>query len=305
MTDPPVLPNTIRTLREACRGTGWSLTPIDQFSGYLVVVSNGRHEVMVGAGRLSAYPLNAATPFGVAADKAHCYAALERHGIAIPRGRHFFPSRAHRAARPDGRELGDAVTYAESLGYPVFIKPNSGSRGQLAAIIDTRDDLVHHLITIGQHGFIAALVQEVLTGPEYRFFMLDGTVRFAYRKTPPPLGADDKGRREGGQGPAANLSLGGGITDFRETVPAPLAAWCRRIAEAVGLRVCAIDAMARHDTVDPAEPASETLCVLEVNGNPAMTAPERFGRTDLVHALWRDILQRSFEDAAHRSRDDD
>jgi len=324
------LPDTVRYLIDACEGTDFTVEIVDSFSSYLVRVGSRGRFFYSGAGTLAAYPLNSATAQSLATDKAHSYQVLRRAGIAVPAGEHFFLARAYAALRPPGRELGDALAWATARGFPLFVKPNDGSRGDFATVITDADDLIHHLNAIATRHLIA-LIQEVLVGDEYRAFLVDGEVQFAHQRFAPCLVGD--GHRTVGElieqtnqalashgltplDPAGgyfltqlaaagltlgavlpagvplhhdarrNLSSGGRFGPLIEPIPPATAAWLKRVAEALQLRVCAIDLIARGRFDQP-----ETFVALEVNGNPSLTVLEKIGRQDRIRVIWRRVIE--------------
>jgi|GEM_PF-1170484 len=346
----PFLPATVRYLVDASHDQPWQVEIVDAHSAYLVRVRYKDAFFFSGAGLICAYPLNSASAFTVSRDKAHTISVLEQAGIACPRGCHFFISPEYRAQRGPGREIGDAIDYAGSLGYPVFAKPNSGSRGEFAAEVTDRDDLIFHLGAMGMRHRVA-LIQELLRGDEYRLLVAGGRVRYAHAKRRPALVGDgeqplvallagvNRARVDHGLEPLAltsgflrdrmaerdltlesvlpagarfeyaptgNLSGGGRPADFTTEIPHGTAAFCRKVAGTLGLDVCGIDVITTGGLDQP-----ERFVVIEVNGNPAMTAPEAVGRRDVAIAIWRDICARYFKtdvnencaDAAHDAAD--
>jgi glutathione synthase/RimK-type ligase-like ATP-grasp enzyme len=181
MHSPRPIAQHIQFLADACGAFGWTLEILDDYSGHLARVSNGRESFLVGAGAVSAFPINNAVAAGVAKDKAHAYAVLARAGFTIPEGQHFFLISAYRELRGPGREIADALDYARQLGFPVFAKPNDGARGDFAELITDSDALLFHLMAMAPR-YHCALIQRVVAGPEYRVFVVDGTVMFHYCK---------------------------------------------------------------------------------------------------------------------------
>ncbi|WP_029006808.1 hypothetical protein [Azospirillum halopraeferens] len=188
---PAPVPDTLSFLTEVCARRGWRLSVLDEHSGYLAAVSDGRAEFLTGAGAVCAYPLNGATAATIANDKAHTALLARRAGLRVPRGEHFFVTPRYRGVRGPGREIHDAVRYAADLGFPVFVKPNAGSRGAFADVAYDANDLIHQCAAMAaQHP--VALVQEVVAGPEYRILVLDGDVPFLYRRTGSVLTGDGR-----------------------------------------------------------------------------------------------------------------
>lgn len=93
------------------------------------------------------------------------------------------------------RGVAAALRYAEDLGYPVFVKPNEGTRAYGATRAETPDQLGWAL----EHCFQrregrVTLVQECLDGPEVRLIVVEDEVKLAYRKDPLWLEGDGETR---------------------------------------------------------------------------------------------------------------
>lgn len=312
----------------ACARMGWRLEILDPFARHLARVSDGTRSFLTGAGRVSAFPLNQAAAVDVARDKAHTAALLAQAGFRVPRGEHVFLHPEHRTQRPAGREIADAPRLAAGLGWPVFVKPNHGSRGAFAEIVETEAQLLAHLAVIaGRHDM--ALIQEVLSGPERRLFLLDGVVRFAYRRQPARLAGD--GRRSL-RALLAEFNAGAGargVTPVPESSP-----FLARCLAAAGLRLDDVPAAGRevpfapranlaaggqlHDFVETVPAATAAwaarlaaavqlrVCavdlfgddpgdfvVIEVNGNPSLGGPWAAGHRETVIALWAETARRA------------
>lgn len=322
--EPSELAPPLQILREACERFGYSFRIVDTWSNRLVEVSFGRRSFLAGTDRISVYPLNSAVAVAVAQDKAHTYNRLAQCGYRIPQTGHFFVTEEYREVRPSGREIEDGLEFARKLGYPVFVKPNQGSFARNAAPAYDETELVAAFERIASKDH-SAIVQEFLELPEFRIFMLDGKVRFAYRKsrgrvvgdgatpidvlvrrcTPEPeevlespffrrnldqqgLAANDTLER--GKTleitPVANLAAGGKISGFYESVPDPVREWASGIADALGLRLLGIDGLFPDGLERPG-----SALVLDVNGSPTLTSVYHSGRSELALTIWKDILQ--------------
>jgi len=259
---------------------------------------------------------------------------LRRAGLSVPVGEHFFISQMYSAVRAPGKEFADAISYADDTGYPLFAKPNNGSRGAFATVVLNRNDLIYHLMAMSGK-YQIALLQQVVPGDEYRFFVLDGVVLYAHQRLQPLLiGDGERTIREsmrivneqlkangltavnidseyfkkclfqdgldlnsvvpkGGifkYSARSNISIGGGIANFTEAVSPAVAEYCKQIARALNLRVCGIDILTESGIDDPAN-----FVVLEVNGNPAISALEKIGRYDKIISIWKTICELYFD----------
>lgn len=171
----------IRLAAQAAARCGWRVEVLDPFTGHAARIHDGARSVLIGAGASYSYPINPVPAATLARDKAHAAQILSTAGQRVPEGRLFFLHPAYRDLRPAGRELSDAASYAATLGYPVFVKPNTGARGDGAELITDAEALPHHLKTIAARYF-AALIQRPVPGAEYRLFVADGRVRFSHRR---------------------------------------------------------------------------------------------------------------------------
>lgn len=176
-----ILPQSLQILQEACQKFGYKFEVIDGFSGYLVEVSNGEKSFLSGAGKLTPFPLNLSVPHRLAFDKAHTKNLLQKKGFQVPKGDYFFLRPDERDLRPKGKELEDAISFANNFGYPLYVKPGAGSHGVLGEVIHDERELRAHLLKISERSYFA-LIEEVLKGEEYRIFVLDGEIQFSYKR---------------------------------------------------------------------------------------------------------------------------
>ena len=240
--------------------------------GYVFSVGDGERRVVLGSGACTPYAVNSASAYTLCRDKAYTNLVLARAGLRVIPSRLFFLHDDHRASRAPGRERTDLEAFAESAPYPVFAKPNTGSRGDLAEPIDTPRALLDWADRAAAR-YESVLVQPVMRGREYRVFVLDGWVLFSYRRQPGDHGA-------------ANLARGGRIEDFVDGAPEPLAAVALAAAAALDLKLAGVDLF------DLAEPgASPELAVIEVNANPDLASLEAAGRDDLAMILWSAVFR--------------
>ena len=138
-------------------------------------------------GSLDVNPLGAAE---IARDKDYANFFMKRMGYPVVRGEAFF-SDEWAAAIGSKRTTGLALRFAQKIGFPVFVKPNSGSQGAGVALVHTRRELAHALCSIFQEDR-AALVQRRVRGRDYRIVVLDDNVISSYERV--PLGVVGDGR---------------------------------------------------------------------------------------------------------------
>lgn len=238
--------------------------------------TNGTKSFLYMAGT---FPLNGHTGVRIARDKADTEAVLSAAGFKVPGSQHVFLVPEWADERAPGRELSDAFRIADQIGYPLFAKPLDSSLGRLAQVIETPDELGHHLVKIGRLSW-GAILQPVLTGIEHRIFVFDGRVRFTYAK------------QRGDGAPNANPNAGGLITDFATPGNAEVDAWASGVARAMGLRVCALDVFS--DAPIAEEPRAATI--IEINANPILKTVWDLGETETVRSIWYDVIERHARD---------
>ena len=179
------LPKSLKILNEACDRESISFAVVDTFSGFVVRLSKGGKSVLAGAAGIGVYPLNRAAPFAIARDKAFTHFVLSRDGFAVPEGEHFFLNPQERYVRPPGRERSDALAYGKTLSrdweLPLVVKPNSGKGARLVTFVQSEAELVVALEEIAAIDDLA-LIQAFVDAPEFRLFLVDGEIAFAYRK---------------------------------------------------------------------------------------------------------------------------
>jgi hypothetical protein len=297
----------------ACAEFGLTFDDIDGGTGLVFSVASKTNSIHFGAGRCSHYPQNNATASTVASDKYFTNAILERAGVATLGGEYFFLHDRHRAHRPAGHERGDAIDYFRKLGGTAFVKPLLGSRGDFAQALQNEVALARYLDEVSQY-YDAVLIQPIVSGIEYRVFLLDDEVLYTARKYPPSVLGDgarpvrdllvthDEALRARGLSPVAvadgasldivpakgerweipgrmNLSAGGTMVleDFAACTALGLA---RKAIRALGLRVAAVDLFTGVGG------EQDAIRIIEVNANPSIRLLEQSGRGDLILKIW-------------------
>ena len=121
-----------------------------------------------------------------------CYSTwfLEQMGFPIIKGMSFFEDNFAEQIGSD-RDIHAGYRYAKSLGFPVVVKPNCKNAGQGVARVDNRRDFYDCMRRIFTMDTVA-LVQEVVTGKEYRVVVLDDSVISAYERRPLEVTGDGK-----------------------------------------------------------------------------------------------------------------
>lgn len=300
----------------ACSEFGLAFADIDGGTGLLFSVASRTRTVHFGAGRCSWYPQNNATAATLAADKYFTHKILEPAGVPTLGGEYFFLQDRHRAHRPAGHEREDALEYFGKLGGTAFVKPLQGSRGDFAQAVDGEAALARYLGEVSRY-YDSILIQPVVSGVEYRVFLLDDEVVYSARKHPPFILGDGvssirdllmahntalhgrglspaflaegrdvsldavlpKGKRWEIPG-RMNLSAGG--TMVLKAPPCQAAfTVARQAAHTLGLRVAAVDLFTEIGG------DADAIGVIEVNANPSIRLLEESDRSDLILKIWR------------------
>jgi D-alanine-D-alanine ligase-like ATP-grasp enzyme len=300
----------------ACAEFGLAFADIDGGTGLVFSVTSKNGSVRFGAGRCSWYPQNNSTATTLASDKYFANRIFEDAGIATLGGDYFFLHARHRAHRPAGHERDDAFAYFRKLGAAAFVKPLSGSRGDFAQAIHDEVALDRYLLAVSQY-YDAVLIQPIVTGNEYRIFLLDGEIAYCARKSPPSLLGDgirclrdlliarDATLQARGLSPIdaaaaseasldtvlprgerweipgrMNLSAGGTMV-FEAPRSESALTMAGKAARALGLRVAAVDLFTDVGD-DP-----DAIRIIEVNSNPSIRFLEDADRGDLILKIWR------------------
>jgi glutathione synthase/RimK-type ligase-like ATP-grasp enzyme len=328
------IPKSLSILRDACARNGVAFVIVDGFSGFVARLSKGTRSCLVGAAGIGVYPINRAAPFAIARDKAFTHYVLRQAGFGAPVGEHFFLHPPGQYDRPPGRERSDALRYATKLsdGFarPLVAKPNGGKGAKLVAFVRDEGGLNAALDDIGAIDEIG-LVQAFIDAPEYRLFLVDGEIAFAYAKSRAMIRGDgttairrlfdalapapdaspdlslffrsqlaargltlDSVLAAGKEIPVSfvsNISAGGRFAGFFQPT-SDLKLWARKLARTVSLRVTGIDVLS------PSRLASlDDIVVLDVNGSPNLGTLFDLGHRDLVFEVWRTILNKTFDEA--------
>ncbi len=145
-----------------------------------ITFSDGRHSYF----RYNTLDLNPMGSSAIATDKDYANFFMEALGYPIvPKSRTFFSDRWAQVVGAPSRNIDGAYRYARRIGFPVIVKPNSGSQGVGVALVRTRAEFYAAMRTIFK-GDRVALVQKPVSGTDYRLVVLDRDVISAYARIP-------------------------------------------------------------------------------------------------------------------------
>jgi len=340
----PPTPKSLELLKSVCDQQGYGFEWLDTYSRQLVRVSNGNVFFLSGVGRLQCFPLNDAAATAVVRDKVFTYQTLQATNIKVPAFEYVFLRPEYRAARGEGRERSDLPTLASRLGFPLFVKPLDGSRGALTEIVSNLEELEVHIDHIAER-FHGALMQPVLEGREWRVFMIDGALMFAYQRARPALKGDgvhsisellmainqhhtDHGvslidARSGflqGNLKSTGLSLDSVMQEGEELIYSARAnisaggqitGYTEEIPNEMlhwarkVMRALRIRVGAIDFFERGASQGSNGLDLIEVNSNPSLTGLLTTGREDKAREIWARVCERFFAEAKDKTAFDD
>ncbi len=143
-----------------------------------IIYRNGRKRYF----RYSSLDLNRMGASEIARDKDYCNFFMKSMGYPTVEGRAFF-SPAWARAIGSKHSTDEAYRYVKAIGFPVIVKPNSGSQGVCVAKVYTRKEFYRAIKAVFRCDRVA-LVQRPVTGRDYRIVVLDKRVISAYERIP-------------------------------------------------------------------------------------------------------------------------
>lgn len=143
-----------------------------------IIFKNGRKRYF----RYSSLDLNPLGASDIAKDKDYANFFMKRMGYPTITGKTFF-SKEWAEAIGSRRDINAAYQYARTLGFPVIVKPNSGSQGAGVALVHNKREFYQAMRFIFKRDKIS-LVQRPIVGKDYRIVVLDNKVISAYERIP-------------------------------------------------------------------------------------------------------------------------
>lgn len=140
--------------------------------------------------RGSRFDLNPLGASEIAQDKAYAAFFLDGWGYPVPRGAEFFTPRWCETIR-SRRGKRAAARYAQTLGWPVIVKPNAQSQGQGVCLVYNRREFLEAVRSFENRENVF-LVQKWLAGNDYRIVVLDREVISAYQRLPLSVSGDGR-----------------------------------------------------------------------------------------------------------------
>ncbi len=175
MKEPFISKALLRLAKKA--GVKVNLEPEWGFAGQ-IELPNGRKAYFRNS-NLDLNPLGASE---IARDKAYANYFMRRMGYPVAEGRTFFSDKWAEAIG-SSRTMEAAWHYAEKLGLPVIVKPNSKSQGVGVSKVYNKRDFCRAARFIFKKDNVM-LVEQALSGQDYRVLVLDNEVIAAYERAP-------------------------------------------------------------------------------------------------------------------------
>ncbi|MBP6860292.1 MAG: cyanophycin synthetase [Candidatus Pacebacteria bacterium] len=166
-------------------GVTVNLEPGYGFAGQ-IVTKDGRKRYFRGT-KLDINTLGATE---TSADKDFAAHFMREMGYPVPEGEAFF-SDAWAKMLKSKRTIDAAYRYAQKLGFPVIVKPNSKSRGIGVVKAANKADF-YRAFRAAAKADTVVLVQEPCLGRDYRVVVLDGRIISAYERLPLTVVGDGK-----------------------------------------------------------------------------------------------------------------
>jgi D-alanine-D-alanine ligase-like ATP-grasp enzyme len=140
--------------------------------------------------RYSTLDLNPVGASDIAKDKDYATFFMEKMGYPTVSGETFF-SNDWAAVIHSDKNIDAGFLYASNIGFPIFVKPNSGSQGGAVAKVHTKHEFYRAMKEVFKHDRVA-LVQTPVSGKDYRIVVLDEKVISAYERIPLSIVGDGK-----------------------------------------------------------------------------------------------------------------
>lgn len=134
--------------------------------------------------RYNALDLNPVGASDIAKDKDYANFFMKKLGYPIvPCSKTYFSNDWAKAIGAYRRGIDDGYAYAKRLGFPVVVKPNSGSQGYCITFAYNKREFYRAMRAIFKFDRVA-LVQKIVRGKDYRLVVLDNDLISAYERIP-------------------------------------------------------------------------------------------------------------------------
>jgi D-alanine-D-alanine ligase-like ATP-grasp enzyme len=153
-----------------------------------ITFKSGRHSYF----RYNTLDLNPMGGSEIARDKDYSNFFMRSMGYPIvPSSKTFFSDQWGKAIGSPRRNIDAAYRHARKIGFPVILKPNSGSQGVGVSLVHNKREFYKAVRSVFKHDRIV-LVQQPVCGADYRLVVLDKKVISAYERIPLNVVGDGK-----------------------------------------------------------------------------------------------------------------
>ncbi len=111
----------------------------------------------------------------------------------VPDSKTFFSDQWGKAIGSPRRNIDAAYHHARKIGFPVIVKPNSGSQGVGVSLVYNKQEFYKAVHAVFKRDRIV-LVQQPVRGKDYRLVVLDEKIISAYERIPLNVIGDGKSR---------------------------------------------------------------------------------------------------------------
>lgn len=132
--------------------------------------------------RYNTLDLNPVGASDIAKDKDYANFFMRKMGYPTISGKTFFSGEWCEAIGSK-RNIHAAYRYAQTIGFPLVVKPNSGTQGTDVALVHSKKEFYRAMRAIFRHDRVA-LVQRYVQGRDYRIVVLDKEIISAYERIP-------------------------------------------------------------------------------------------------------------------------
>jgi glutathione synthase/RimK-type ligase-like ATP-grasp enzyme len=172
----PFIPKLLLQIADRA-GVRIELEPEFGYAGRIVFADGTSHPFK--AGNLN---VNRGGAMAIADDKSYTSFFLRQAGLRPPRELTFFSDKLRANLDPaKARTTREACRFAEAIGYPVIVKPNTGSFGNFVSKVHCADEVMDAAALIFAKNEVA-LVQEFVPGKDHRIVVLGEEIVAAYQR---------------------------------------------------------------------------------------------------------------------------
>lgn len=140
--------------------------------------------------RFNSIDVNTLGSSEIAKDKDYATFFMKKMGYPTIEGKAFCsPSWAKTIGSKDTLHI--AYKYANKLGFPVIVKPNSGSQGTDVSLIYNKEEFYESINKVFENDRMA-LVQKYIQGKDYRMVVLEDDIISVYERIPLSIIGDGK-----------------------------------------------------------------------------------------------------------------